>query len=113
MNRLSICLPALALALALSLSGTATTPKTSFVRPVPAKEKSRFDILYYWYFYPSDTYIDHQSLTVEEMEWWIVLDGVEVDTNPSGGTLIARGYMTSAYPHTSFASAYLYAHYTE
>lgn len=110
MNRLSIFLPALALALALALPGTATTREPVAGRTAAPKEKDRFQIVYYWYTYPADTYNDHESLVVEELEWWIILL-VPVDTNPTGGTLIARGYLTNAYPHTSYASEYLYAHY--
>ena len=111
MNRLSIFLPALTLALALALPGTATTREPVAGRAAALQEKDRFQIVYYWYTYPADTYNDHESLVVEELEWWIVLGGVPVNTSPAGGTLIARGYLTNAYPHTYFASEYLYAHY--
>jgi hypothetical protein len=117
MNRLSILLPALSLALALALPGTASTrepvaggtPTAKEKTPAP-KEKDKFQINYYWYTYPADTYNDYENLTVEELEWWIYLL-VPIDTSPTGGTLIARGYLTDAYPHTMYASEYLYAHY--
>jgi hypothetical protein len=109
MNRLSTFLPALTLALALTLPGTAHTPKAATGQTAAPKEKARFDLTYYWYTYPADAFFDHQTLLTEELEWWIIL-GDPIDTDPSGGTLIARGYLTKTYPHTSFASIYLYAH---
>lgn len=112
MKRLSISLPALALALALALPGATSVAHPTITPPILTKENTRLQLAYYWYSWPADSYIDHQTLIVEELEWWIVLGGVPVDTNPVGGTLIARGYLTNAYPHTAFPSQYLYAHYT-
>ena len=122
MNCLSILLPALALALALpdtaatrepvAGSTTALGERTSppGETTTAPKEKDRFQINYYWYTYPADTYNDFEDLLVEELEWWIILL-VPIDTDPVGGTMIARGYLTDAYPHTMYASEYLYAHY--
>jgi hypothetical protein len=117
MKRLSISLSALALTLALALSGAALTPRPNAIgnkTPVPhattAATASR-DILYYWFSYPEDYYNDYTDIDDEEFEWYLELGGVPVDTNPAGGTLIARGYMNNSDPHNYFPSAYLYAHY--
>jgi len=116
MQRLSISLLALALATSLSLSGIAKTSgdaKTSVSNNTSSNEASannKFG-LYYWYTYPDDSYFDRQTLSMEETEWWIMLNYVQVDTNPSGGTLVARGYGTNNYPHAAPPLYYLYAHY--
>lgn len=116
MSLLTVYLPALALALVFALPGTADPSTTTGTRTPTTGQaaaltgRPNFQIAYYWYTYPADKYNDHQTLVVEELEWWFVLDAV-VDTNPVGGTLIARGYQTNAYPHTAFPLEYLYAHY--
>ena len=66
--------------------------------------------MYYWYFEPSDTYNDYQTLSDEIVEMWIYYDGILINTNPAGGTLIEKGYPTNAYPHTGFPSYYLFSH---
>jgi len=114
MQRLSISLLALALATSLSLSGIAKTSgasKPPVSNNTSANEASRNNkwALYYWYTYPNDTYFDRQTISMEELEWFIIL-GVYVDQTP-GGTLVARGYGTQNYPHVGFALIYLYAHY--
>jgi hypothetical protein len=68
-------------------------------------------ISYYWYAYPSDTYHDYCSTNAEAYLWWIYYDGVIIDSNPIGGTLIARGYLSNTYPHISYPYAFLYAHF--
>ena len=71
---------------------------------------THYTTFYYWYFYPDDTYNDEQTISDEEAELWIYF-GVMVDTNSSGGTLVAQGYQQNTYPHTSFPQVNLYAHY--
>ena len=98
--------------------GTASTPiswslKTTHSATCTSLLKSSKQYIYYWYTVPDDSYNDYQTLDNEEYEWmWIYGWAVLVDTNPMGGTLIARGYMTNEYPHRMFPAAYLYAHYT-
>jgi hypothetical protein len=137
MKRLSISRPALALAAVLFLCSAAAPVPTSHAvlasvassHPAPAAflngpapthpyrsfmltRPAHYDYIYYWYSAPDDAYIDHQTLADEEFEWWLMLWGVEVDSNPMGGSLLARGYMQSNYPHIAFPMIYLYAHYT-
>jgi hypothetical protein len=66
--------------------------------------------LYYWYSWPSDSYIDRKTIDDETYEMWVYY-GVFVNTNPAGGTLVDRGYTYNNYPHTFFPAVYLYAHY--
>jgi len=84
-------------------------PATPFVAPIPAKD---FQLSYYWYLAPDDIYNDYATLSQEAWEWWVYLGGVEVDTNPVGGTLLEWGYQNNSYPHMAFPTIYLYAHYT-
>jgi hypothetical protein len=77
----------------------------------PSAPTTTRTVLYYWYTYPDDVYNDHLSLDEETYEWWVFYGGlVGVDTNPIGGTMIARGYNNNYYPHYNFPTAYLYAH---
>ncbi len=79
--------------------------------PKPAAPLKPQTVLYYWYTYPDDVYNDHLSLQQETYEWWVFYGGlVGIDTNPIGGTLIARGFNNNYYPHYNYATAYLYAH---
>jgi len=118
MKRLSICLSAIALTLVLAFSGAAFTSLPSLIKKSPAPDKTHSPALksakqyiYYWYTYPDDTYNDWQTLANEEWEWEDVYYGVLIDDDPMGGTLIAQGYMTNAYPHNMFPAAYIYAHF--
>src|ERR1043165_712867 len=99
MKRLSISLPAVALALALVLSGATTThyaaaalnaarshkeagtPNTAAATPANATK----DIAYYWYTYPGDSFVDHQTVNTEEWEY-LIWFGWNVNTNSGGGT---------------------------
>lgn len=69
-------------------------------------------MMYYFYTYPDDVFHDYNSASAEEDYWWEALGGVLVNTNPIGGTLVARGYQADYYPHMQPPSIYLYAHYT-
>jgi hypothetical protein len=127
MKRLSISLPAIALALVLILSGATTTHyavaalnatrshkeagtiKATATSPESSKEKSRFDTYYYWYTYPGDAYVDHESIAIEEFEYWYFF-GWNVDTNSGGGTLISTGYTLPGTPHSFPPSVFLYRH---
>lgn len=116
MKRLSIGLPAIALAMVLALSGTAFTSVPVPPTPQPDKTpapalKPSYQYMYYWFTYPDDQYNDWETLANEEWEWGYIYWGVEIDTNPMGGTLIAEGYMSNNIPHMGYAEAYLYAHF--
>jgi hypothetical protein len=115
MKRLSISLPAIALALVLALSGAALTPhSTPAATPAIYKPSatSLFQYYYYWYTEPDDLYNDYTTLANEEWEWWVYFGGAVINTSPTGGTLIAEGYMNNHYPHDMYPAAYLYAHLT-
>lgn len=73
--------------------------------PTEAKQ-----MLYYWYTWPYDFYNDRKTLADEEYELW-VLYGFNVDTSPSGGTELMRGYFNDAYPHNQNPLVILYGHF--
>jgi len=96
----------------LSRPDAATTKAPSAAKGLPqAIPAAARQAMYYWFFEPSDTYNDYQTLSNEEVEMWIYYDGVLINTNPAGGTLIAEGYLSNAYPHVAFPYYYLYAHF--
>jgi hypothetical protein len=66
--------------------------------------------LYYWYSYPYDTYNDRKTVNDEINEMWLYYAAL-VDTDPSGGELIEKGYYTGAYPHNQLPSYFLYVHW--
>jgi len=127
MKRLSISLPAIALALVLILSGATTTHyaaaalyaarshkeagtnNTAPVSPATPKDKAKFDTYYYWFTYPGDAYVDHESIAIEEFEYWFYY-GWNVNTNSGGGTLISTGYTLPGTPHSFPPSVFLYRH---
>jgi hypothetical protein len=125
MKRLSMSLPAIALVLVLALSGTAFTSSPAAAdykiekAPVYSLEQSFLFThsfhkvyVYYWFWMPGDSYNDEetQAMEVWEMEN-IYYPGTEVDTNPTGGTLILEGYMMPNQPHMAYPAVYLYAHF--
>ena len=79
---------------------------TSFT---PQKASKTWDQYYYWYLDGGTVYDDWTSTTLEitrlENEY-----GVEVDTDPTDGTLIASGYAFYGLPHEVYASVLLYSH---
>jgi len=89
---------------------TGFTTQSTPSNPAPSATTARFT-MYFWFLYPSDEWNDYASLADEETEWWYYYDGVNINTNPIGGTLIARGYPNGNYPHTSFPTVFLYAHF--
>lgn len=101
MKRLSIGIFGLMLVPAIFASSVLMSPSPA---TTPAQT------LYYWYSVPGDRYHDHASLNTEMNLMWFVY-GTIVDTNPSGGTMVEKGYPNNSYPHTMFPSVYLYAHY--
>ena len=64
---------------------------------------------YYWYTWPGDTYNDENTLANEEYEMWVYYDA-PVNTDPSDGQLIERGYFNETYPHEFAPSYFLYVH---
>ena len=120
MKRLSISMPALALAMVLFLSSatpahapavlSSPAPQVNFGPPVAKKSLQSRMYMYYWYTVPDDTFNDYETLSYEENEW-ILITGTNCDDNPMGGTLIAKGYLRSNYPHITYPDSYLYAHY--
>lgn len=109
MKRLSISLPAIALALVLILSGATTAHNATATTPAPSKDNARFSPSYYWYTYPGDSFVDYESIAVEEWEYWFYYGWV-VDTNSGGGTLISKGYTLPGTPHSFPPSVFLYRH---
>jgi hypothetical protein len=124
MKRLSMSLPAIALAMVLALSGAAftSTPATADkkIDKLPAysslhvpfvKESFQYD--YYWFWFSDDSYNDQETLTMEEWEMGqYYYPGLEIDSNPMGGTQIMQGYLAPNQPHLGYPSIYLYVHYT-
>jgi hypothetical protein len=122
MKRLSYYVPALALALAL-FCGAAPAPapaqKGPKVQPATttgqtaqpaATTATTKQIYYYWYVVPLDLFNDYNSLSAEEWEWEVYYGGYICNTDPSGGTLLAEGYIDNTYPHDEPPSVYLYIH---
>jgi hypothetical protein len=95
------------------LCTTSFTPSSASAtsHPSPAADAAR-KAVYYWYTYPADEFNDYATLSYEELEWWFYYDGVLINTNPNGGTPIARGYLNNNYPHTITPSVWIYAHFT-
>jgi len=121
MNRLSICV--LLVAGLTAFCGTASAnnlpTKASLVLPAPARDSTIFigvpyrplqGTLFYWYSWPYDTYNDRKTIPDEEWEMWFYYAAL-VDTDPSGGELIERGYLNNAYPHNMLPSQFLYVHF--
>ena len=93
------------------------TPGTTSTPTTPTRHRLKMETLlrpnqtlYYWYSYPYDTYNDRKTVNDEIYEMWFYY-GALVDTDPSGGVLIEKGYYTGAYPHNQLPSYFLYVHY--
>ena len=121
MKRLSISLPAISLVLVLALSGTAftTAPATAGIASSPHHAfqnvpflKPTFALSYYFFWASDDTYNDYGTAAYEEWELGqFYYPGVEIDTNPMGGTPVMNGYQFPNHPHVAYPSIYLYAHF--
>ena len=99
------------------LTISASTPKTPSAPIATTRHRLKMETLlrpnqtlYYWYSYPYDTYNDRKTLNDEINEMWFYYAAL-VDTDPSGGVLIEKGYYTGAYPHNQLPSYFLYVHY--
>ena len=77
---------------------------------VPRAKKAKSDMSYYWYSYPSDGYVDYNTVAGEEWNLWVGMGGVEVDTNPIGGILLEKGYLMYGTPH-GVVYEFLYGHF--
>lgn len=104
-------------AISVSAPMTPKTPNTTITPDVPTRHRLKMETLlrpnqtlYYWYSYPYDTYNDRKTLNDEIYEMWFYYAAL-VDTDPSGGVLIEKGYYTGAYPHNQLPSYFLYVHY--
>jgi hypothetical protein len=94
------------------MAGLATFCLTGF-KPKPTGETAAStprQMLYYFYTYPYDFYNDRKTLADEEYELWVMY-GFNVDTSPSGGTLLMKGYFNDAYPHNQLPMVLLYGHF--
>ena len=93
------------------------TPFTVAAPATPTRKRLKMETLlrpdqtlYYWYSWPYDTYNDRKTLNDEIWEMWFYYAAL-VDTNPSGGILIERGYNNGNYPHSLLPYYFLYVHY--
>jgi len=108
MKRLSISVLAVVLALVLLFSGISPR-KAVAAAPALSAHNAHFQVYYYFYTYPGDSFVDYESVSFEELEY-LIYYGWVVDTDPRGGTLISRGYLVNTYPHSVPPSVFLYRH---
>ncbi|MDO6433036.1 hypothetical protein Q4E93_20680 [Flavitalea sp. BT771] len=79
------------------------------------KQANRFAVVsgdnthYYYYMASGDTY-DAFNTVADEIARLQTLTGEYVDTNPFGGTILAKGYTNNVVPHNVWPSSYLYLH---
>lgn len=95
-----------ALATAWFILFSAFTPGKKASPPTPA---SGSNTSYYYYLEPGDTF-DSYNTVAGEISRLESITGLYVDTNPFGGTLVAKGYTNNIVPHTIWPSSYLYSH---
>ncbi|HEY6902571.1 MAG TPA: hypothetical protein VI233_18060, partial [Puia sp.] len=93
---------------AAAASRTATASHAVAAVPTATAATIRQNTHYYW-FLSGDVYDGFNTIPVEisRME---DLFGVTCDTNPTGGTLVAKGYVMPFVPHLFFPSAFIYSH---
>lgn len=96
----------LAIAAGLCLFFIAFAPQHS---SSPQRLISRDNTHYYYFMVPSDTF-DAYNTVADEIFRLQTITGCYVDTNPFGGTLLAKGYTSNVVPHTIWPSSYLYLH---
>jgi hypothetical protein len=87
-----------------------------FTAFVPGKQSASSAPVYaqnahYYYYLADDDSYDAYNTVGAEIAHLQVLYGTYVNTNPFGGTLVARGYINDWYPHTIWPASYLYAHF--
>ena len=99
--------------LVVALTTALITLCTSFSSGKGASPKSpaaAVDNVHYYFYLYDDTY-DGFATTSQEIARLELTYDVYVDTNPFGGTLLARGYANNNFPHTIWASVLLYGHF--
>lgn len=79
-------------------------------RALPKSAAATADNVHYYFYLYDDSY-DGFFTTSQEIARLELTYDVYVDTNPFGGTLLARGYANNSYPHTIWASVFLYGHF--
>lgn len=64
---------------------------------------------FYWFTVPADAYDGYNTVTYEigRME---MVTGKFCDTDPTGGVLVARGYVLPIVPHVIWPSQFIFAH---
>ena len=82
---------------------------TSF-KPVKEHSSLKKDNTYYYWYLDGGTVYNGWCTTTQEITNLENMYGVEVDTDPADGTLIASGYGVKGYPHYVYASVFLYSH---
>jgi len=104
MKPLSIRKVAIATVTVIILSAFSSNPQQR--HPVCAMNGN---VHYYYYLDNGDTFDAYNTIADEITHLEIIL-GTYVDTNPSGGYIVARGYINNNYPHTIWPNSYMYAH---
>ena len=104
MKKLSLRLALATAALSLFAGFTNVKARKAAASPTALRQSE-----YFWYTWPGDTYNDENTLAAEESEMWAYYDA-PVDTDPSDGTLIERGFVNNTYPHEFAPSYFLYVH---
>lgn len=78
-------------------------------RKAAASKTANRQVEYYWYTWPGDSYNDENTLANEEYEMWVYYDA-PVNTDPSDGQLIEKGFINNTEPHEFAPSYFLYVH---
>lgn len=82
---------------------------TSF-KPVKQDATTKTDNTHYYWYLDNGTVYDGWYTTADEITRLEDEYGVYIDTDQVDGTLIASGYGIKGYPHTVYASVFLYSH---
>lgn len=85
----------------------AFTPVNKAASPAAAVHQNA----HYYYYWADDDSFDAYNTVSDEIVHLQGIVGATVNTNPLGGTLLARGYINNWYPHGVWPSSYLYVHY--
>lgn len=72
--------------------------------------RTAYDAHYYFYSADTDTFVIYSTVNDEIVRLEDSLQ-VFVDNDPLGGTLLEKGYINNAQPHSVWPSEYMYAHY--
>ena len=77
----------------------------------PEKGNSTLTSANYHYYLASGDVYDGYYTVAQEISRLEVMYNVFVDTNPLGGTLLARGYTVFGVPHMIWPASLLYGHF--